>query len=194
MTPTTKLEAVNIMLSSIGEQPVNSLASGLVDAELAEKILDATSREVQASGWNFNSDYNYKLSPTFEGEVLVPANTLKVDGVTQSYDTDIIMRGKKLYNRRTHSFNIGKTVEVNIVFLLEFEDLPEAARRYITLRGARIFQDRTVGSAELHGFQQNDEMMALVELKDSDADVSDYSIFDDYSTYSVIDRIGGKVF
>ena len=45
LTATTKLEAVNTLLSSIGEAPVNSLTSGLVDAELAETILDSTSRK-----------------------------------------------------------------------------------------------------------------------------------------------------
>ena len=45
---TTELEAVNIMLSSIGEAPVNSLSSGLVDAELAQTTLHNVSREVQA--------------------------------------------------------------------------------------------------------------------------------------------------
>ena len=36
LTATTKLEAINTMLSAIGESPVNSLTSGLVDAEQAE--------------------------------------------------------------------------------------------------------------------------------------------------------------
>ena len=46
-TPTTKLEAVNTMLSTIGEAPVNNLSSGLVDAETAETILNNVSRSVQ---------------------------------------------------------------------------------------------------------------------------------------------------
>ena len=48
-TPTTELEAVNIMLSTIGEAPVNNLDSGLVDAETAETILKNVSRDVQLS-------------------------------------------------------------------------------------------------------------------------------------------------
>ena len=38
--PTTKLEAVNIMLSAIGEAPVTKLNSGLVEADIAETILE----------------------------------------------------------------------------------------------------------------------------------------------------------
>ena len=54
MTPNTKLEAVNIMLSAIGEAPVNRLSSGLVEAETAETILNQINRSVQAEGWHFN--------------------------------------------------------------------------------------------------------------------------------------------
>jgi len=46
MAATTKLDAVNTMLSAIGEAPVNSLSSGLVEAEIAETILNTTYREV----------------------------------------------------------------------------------------------------------------------------------------------------
>ena len=39
-------------------------------------------------------------------------------------------------------------------------DSPEAARRYITLKAARVFQERTVGSGTLYDFQQADEARA----------------------------------
>ena len=47
MATTTQLDAVNTMLSAIGEAPVNSLSSGLVEAEIAETILNTVDREVQ---------------------------------------------------------------------------------------------------------------------------------------------------
>jgi len=82
---------------------------------------------------------------------------------------------------------------MNTVVVLKFTDLPESARRYITIRSARIFQDRVVGSDLLHGFHQQDELRALVELKDADSLVNDHNIFDNYSVASVIDRVGGRV-
>jgi hypothetical protein len=188
MTPTTKLEAVNIMLSSIGDAPVNSLTSGLVDAEMAETILDATSRDVQSQGWHFNTDLNFTLPPLPNGEVQVPANCLKVDQVEAQTNFDLVMRGKRLYDRLNHTFKLAKSVKVDMVLFLDFEELPEAARRFITLRAARVFQDRAVGSSELHGFQEKDEMRAWVELKDAEADTADYSIFDNYSVTRVLDR------
>ena len=188
MTPTTKLEAINIMLSSIGESPVNSLTSGLVDAEMAETILNATSRDVQSQGWHFNTEPSYGIVPLASGELLLPANCLKVDQISSEREFDLVQRGSKLYDRKKHTFKIGRTVKVDMVIMLDFEQLPEAARRFITLKGARVFQDRAVGSAELHGFQERDELRALVELKDMEADTADYTIFDNYAVSRVFDR------
>jgi hypothetical protein len=192
MNPTSKLEAVNTMLSAIGEAPVNSLSSGLVDAELAESILDATSRTVQSMGWHWNTEYNYKLSPLLDGTVLLPKNALRCDQSPNfGYNEfDLVMRGAKIYDRKNHTFTIGKTIEVDLVLALDFEEMPEAARQYTTIRAARVFQDRTVGSGELHGFQEKDEARALIDLKDAEADLADFTIFDNYSVSRVLDRKG----
>lgn len=188
MTPTTTIEAVNIMLASIGEAPVNSLASGLVDAALAQNILSAVSRDVQSKGWSFNTDKKVKISPTAAGEIILPPNTLKADISVNDRETDLVQRGNKMYNRISHSFLVGKSVELDLVSMLDFEMLPEAARRFITLKGARMFQDQTVGSRELHGFQERDEMAAWIELQDSESDNADYTIFDNIDTYAIVNR------
>mgnify|MGYP000641860562 CR=1 FL=1 len=78
-TPTTKLEAVNSMLSTIGEAPVNSLTSGLVDAETAETILNEVSRSVQAHGWNFNSEPDYTVAADIGGNVVLPTEIIRAD-------------------------------------------------------------------------------------------------------------------
>jgi len=56
MAGTSKLDAVNTMLSSIGEAPVSSLSSGLIEAEIAETILDTIDREVQSMGWHLTQN------------------------------------------------------------------------------------------------------------------------------------------
>ena len=125
MTPTTKLEAVNIMLSTIGESPVNSLSSGLVDAEMAETILNSVSRAVQSEGWNFNREFNMIMGPTLDGEIVVPNNTLRADATLSADSKDLVQRGSKMYDKRNHTFKINKDVKLDLVVQLEFEDLPE---------------------------------------------------------------------
>ena len=62
-TRTTELEAVNTMLSTIGEAPVNSLTGSLpTDASMAKNILNEVNREVQSGGWKFNTSYKSTLS------------------------------------------------------------------------------------------------------------------------------------
>ena len=56
ITPTTELQAVNTMLSTIGEAPVNSITgTTTVDVSVAKNILDETSMSIQSQGWNFNT-------------------------------------------------------------------------------------------------------------------------------------------
>jgi len=78
--------------------------------------------------------------------------------------------------------------------MLYFTEIPEVARRYITIKAARLFQERVVGSDNLSAMNRADEQQALFALKEMESENGDYNIFDDGSTYSVLDRsIGHKV-
>ena len=198
-TPTTKLEAVNSMLSTIGEAPVNSLTSGLVDAETAETILNEVSRSVQAHGWNFNSEPDYTVAADTSGNVVLPTEIIRADLANsetkyRSSKQEYVQRGNKMYDKIKHSFNIGKALKLDVVVLLDFEVCPEVARRYVTVKAARIFQERVVGSDSLSAMNRNDEQEALFSLREMEGDNGDYNIFDDYGTTRVLDRsIGTKV-
>lgn len=191
MTASTKLEAVNIMLSTIGESPVNSLSSGLVDAELAETILNDTSRVVQSEGWNFNREYNLGVTPTLAGEIILPNNILRADAVYEPYSKDLVQRGDRMYDKKEHTFKINDTVELDIVVELEYEDLPEVAKRYIAIKAARLFQARVLGSETLHGFTQEEETQAFYSLREFENDTEDFNVFDSYDVFRVIDRNRG---
>ena len=187
------------MLTAIGEAPVNTLSSGLLDAETAETILNEVSRGVQARGWNFNSEPDYTFAADTNGNVILPAEVIRADLAQsetkfRSSTNEYIQRGNKMYDKVNHTFNIGKKLKLDVVVLLEFEDLPEVAKRYITLRSSRIFQERVVGSDTLSAMHRQDEQQALFDLKEHESDNGDYNIFDDHGTYSVLDRqVGTKV-
>jgi len=198
-TPTTKLEAVNSMLSTIGEAPVNSLTSGLVDAETAETILNEVSRSVQASGWNFNSEPDYTVAANISGEVRLPTEVIRADLADsetkfRSNKNEYVQRGNKMYDKIKHTYDIGAPLTLDVVVLLNYELCPEVARRYISVKAARIFQERVVGSDTLSAMNRNDEQEALFALREMEGDNGDYNIFDDRSTARVLDRsIGTKV-
>lgn len=173
LTPMSELEAVNMLLESIGEAPVNTLESGLSEAHIARQTLTQASRKCQSRGWWFNTE-TVTLSPNTDKEIHLPANCLKVETGLEH----IVYRGSRLYDRADNTYKFEGQVRAQLVIGLSFDELPEVARHYIAVRAGRIFQDRTVGSTSLHGFQREDEQMAWHELHETELENGNYNIFD----------------
>jgi hypothetical protein len=192
----SELQAVNMMLTTIGEQPIANLndKAGLQDASIAQDILHNTSRQVQSRGWIFNTDLQKILSPDSTtaggGKIKVDSNVLRIDTTSKvrSNKTDVVERAGYLYDREKNTNLFTDTVTVDYVTFLPFESIPESARRYIAVKSARIFHDRVVGSGELHAFFQQDEMQAWSDLLEYQSEIGDFNIFDDYDTFRVVDR------
>lgn len=187
LTKTTQLEAINTMLSAIGEPPVNSLSSQRADSLIAVQILNEVSREVQSYGWHFNIEYKVVMTPDSSGFIYLSENVARVD-TAPTEGLDIIVRGNRIYNKATNSYVFSSALTVTQIVMLDFEEIPEPARRYIMIRAARIFMDRMVGSEKHHMFNLQDEVMALGKMREYEMDTADYSIFDEYSTASIIMR------
>lgn len=177
----TELDAVNLMLESVGEQPVNTLVdTGIADVEIAQNILHNTSRNLQVRGWTFNNEIDYPLVRDVNNNIQVPTNVLKV----RPKDTtmDIIQRGGKLYDKTNHTDVFTKDVKCDITFFLDFTDLPQAARTYIYVLASRDFQKKVLGSDTLTSITKEDEEMARVAFLEAESDVGCYNIFDSYDT------------
>ena len=165
----TKLEAVNQMLDAIGEHPVQSLESGLDDAEAAERMLDRVSKEVQEDGWSVNSEENFKLVRTAQNEIAVPHNTIKVDTVRRSKHINVVNRNGKLWDVTNQSFTFTEDVFVDIVFFLKFEELTFALQSYIAAWAAQRFQESELGSLSLDSFTSRQVQRAWTKLLAEDA-------------------------
>lgn len=182
-TRTTELEAVNTILSTIGEAPLNSLTGSLpVDGTVALNILSEITREVQSAGWHFNTHYKVTLTRDTDNKIPLATNILRVELDNNRYSKvqyDIVQRDNYLYNLAKNQITFDTNFEdVTVVYLLPFNEIPEQAKRYITIRSARVFHDRTLGANTLHKFSTEDEARALIVLKQAEATTGDYSIFD----------------
>jgi hypothetical protein len=179
LAPLTELEAINIMLSTIGEAPINSLTAdqSTVDVGIAQTVLREISIRVQEEGWQFNTEINWRLNVVAgTSELQIPQNCIQIDTTGPDRDVDVAMRGQRLYDRKNHTFKFDKSLLVNMVLLLDFTDIPQAARHYINVRAARVFQQRVVGSELLGSFTARDEMLARASLKKLDSNNADYNI------------------
>ena len=190
LSPTTKLDAINTMLSTIGEAPINTLEDiGSVDAVMAEQILDTTSREVQGRGWHWNTEHEYEIQPDSNGYLWLPSTVLRADDAKGRLGKDVVVRGQRLYDRRRHSYVFTDPMTIDLMVLLTFEELPQSAKHFIMIRASRIFQERVVGSGTLSGFTEMDEVWAKFQLEEMEGDIAEYNILtDSYSVARVLDR------
>lgn len=188
MALTTELESVNQMLGHIGESPVNSISDEAalpISASTALVVLREVAKEVQTEEWHFNTVTDYEPILEVSGKLRLPDNTLFVDAADKQ--EDVVQRGLYLYNRKDRTDVFSGTLKVDLTVQLDWDELPEVARRYITLRASRLFQGRMVGSAELQSLLAVDEMQARARLLELDSQSSDRTIFDSEDVYR---RIG----
>ena len=182
-TRTTELEAVNTILSTIGEAPLSTLTGSLpVDGTIAKNVLSEVSREVQSQGWHFNTHYKVTLSRDTNNKIPLATNIVRVEIDPRRYSKvsyDIVQRNNELYNLAKNEDTFDTNFkDATVVYLLPFDEIPEQAKRYITIRSARIFHDRTLGANTIHKFSQEDEAKSLSILKQAESHTGDYSIFD----------------
>lgn len=192
-TTATKLQAVNTILSAIGELPTTQGvldAGSSADVSMAEQILDEVNREVQMEGWHFNTDSKITFTPNASNLIVVPDNVVRI--TASGYDITIRYTGtaRQLYNKtdNTYEFLSPLTEEAVVVYLFDFYGIPEPAKRYITIRAARLFQDRMVGSASHHKFSERDEFKALLDLKEYEGSTARDNIFSDVGVFNIIKR------
>jgi len=175
---TTELEAVNICLSTIGEQPVNSIPeSGVNKATMARDMLYEKSRELQEEGLACNKEVEVELSLNGDNQIVLPINCISVDP-TYGDDNDFVERNGKLYDRENHTYTFTKNVYVDIVYFLQWTDLPEHVRRYITISTARIFQKRVLGNETIDKFSIEDEYKAKSQFIRKELNIEDMSLLD----------------
>ena len=175
----SELEAINLMLSTIGEAPVSTLnVTGDLNVSVARQVLYDVSREVQTEGWYFNTEVDYPLARTVDGYINIPTNTLSLD-LAQSYDyLNVTQRGTRLYDRTNHTFIFTQDLKADIVLFLDWDSLPQPARQYVAIVSARRFQRRMLGSDLTESVTKDEELKARAQLDDADSWSRDFNMAD----------------
>jgi hypothetical protein len=191
LAPTSELMAVNNMLASIGESRVDSLANlDVEDAGIAIDTLRSVSRAIQLVGWHWNTDVDLIIDPDADGYVKVPASALKVIVTKERPDLDLVQRGVRLYDRVKHSYKFTESIKVDLVCMLPFEELPEAARQFIFVSAGRTFQQGTIGNVTLDRFSEGNVKAALLALEAAEAETGRYNILTgSWSVFRIVNRV-----
>ena len=160
----TRLQAINQMLATIGEAPVDTLTEGGVDIAIAEATLDNVSRETMNFGWVFNT-YSTTYVPDSDGYITIPSNVLRLEGPEGSR---YVLRSDRLYDLEDDTNVFTSNITLTIVEMLEFDDMPEACKTYVTLKASRVFADRQLGDNQLAAYSRQEEQNAWADLRKED--------------------------
>lgn len=165
---TSLLDAVNICLENIGEQPVNSLDNEQIqDARVAERTILEVHKQEQVRGWSWNREYAYPFSKNALNEIRVPDTVIEFSPNSYQWNGRFQLRGQRVYDLLNRTYDIDDTIDeitADVIFLLAWDDVPEAFNRFVTIRAARVFSDRTLGSEALFKYTAKDEADAQALL------------------------------
>jgi len=176
--PVNELEAVNMLLAAVGEAAVSSLETATtVDVTQAKNLLSNINREVQQKGWHFNTEWDVVLS--LDSDSRIPLGTTVLSIYSPSKMTTI--RGREgspfLYDLDNNTFTWNASINDAVtITLLDFEDIPQTARQYITTKAARIFQEEIIGQVSAEAVNRQEEVEAYADLLDDEGERSGYNV------------------
>ena len=183
----TELSAVNSILGSIGQSPITSLTQQagqpdpLANPEISfiKNLLDEVNKDVQVSGWHFNTQHRVKQSPDANGNYVVPQNSILYDISDGQIDrdTDVTKIDGKLYDLVHQTDVFTKDYYFDIITLYRFADVPPAIQRYIIARAAVRAATQLVNNPDLVKLLQLEEAQTKATAYEYDCEQGDHSFF-----------------
>ena len=196
----TELSAVNAILGAIGQSPITQLKdpnTGTVtnanpEVQFIYNLLRDANVDVQAEGWHFNIEKHVTYEPDDTGKIKIDDDILKID-VTEGWrkrSYDVVNRNGYLYDKYDHTDDWSDHTEINldIIKLHSFENLPTVFRRYIIARASRVAATQLVANRELTQLlaaQEGTARAALMEYECNQGNTTMFGFPEDssYTTY-----------
>jgi hypothetical protein len=186
ITPLTELEAVNEILGSIGESPVNSLEDNVsVDVVNALRILKSTSRNIQSMGWTCNTFEDVEMIPDSETK-RIRWSPLWI--TIKSSDKQYIKRGEYLFNKTDNTYKFNSTIKLTVIMFEDFEDIPDVLRNYITAKAVRQFQSRYLSAEELTQESRQNEAEAWKNLQEYEMEINNFNMLNNTDIQTSLNR------
>ena len=176
----TELDAVNQILSSVGQAPVTTLDLQNPEVAIVLTTLREVNRQVQSEGWHFNVEPHYTFTPDSDTkEIAFPTNVLQLDTSKDTHRDayNPIRRNGKFYDKLKHTYKWDESITADVTWLFEFDDIPPAIQIYITARAARLAANKLVGDANLSQLLQEQEFQTRAAAIEYDCNQGDYSVF-----------------
>ena len=183
----TELSAVNSILGAIGQAPLTTLNFDNPEVSFIFNLLRDANVDTQSEGWHFNTEYHVKFSPDANKKIAIGNDILSMDlhDNQARRHHDLVRRNGFLYDKQDHTDVFTTDLDLDIVRLYEFEDLPIVFRRYITYRASRVAATKLVANPQLVKLLAQQEALARAALMEYECNQADHSMFgfEDNSAY-----------
>ena len=181
------LSAVNSILGAIGQAPVTKLEYDNPEISLVYNLLKECTVDVQTEGWQFNTEYSRYFPLNTSNEIPIPEGTLRAslsqERIIKHNSFNVTIREGKLYNLDLHTYDFegweaqrpvkngtkwkyekAPGVCLDVVTLLDFDDLPSVAQRYVTYCAAQRAATQLVTNRELTQLIQQQTGMLRAQM------------------------------
>ena len=177
----TELSAVNNILGAIGQSPLTTLNFDNPEVAFIYNLLRDANVDTQAEGWHFNTEKHVAYAPDANGKIAIANDVLQLD-VSEGWTHrvyDVIRRDGFLYDKIDHTddFSSITTIDLDVVKLYTFENLPIPFRRYITYRASTKAATQLVANPNLVKLLQGQEALARASLMEYECNQGNHSMF-----------------
>ena len=198
----TELSAVNSILGAIGQAPITQLKdpnTGAItnanpEIQFIYNLLRDATVDVQSEGWHFNRERHVPFAKdSVTNKITIPADVVRID-LPDNWSRrhyNFVRRGGFLYDKITHTdvfTDMVSPIELDIIKIYPFEDLPPVFKRFITYRASRSAATQLVANPQLVQLLGTQEAIARASLMEYECNQGNHSMFgfeDDtaYNTY-----------
>ena len=178
----TELSAVNSILGAIGQAPVTSLVFDNPEISFIFNLLRDANVDTQAEGWHFNTERHVKYTPdSVTGKIAIANDVLQLD-VSQGWSRrtyDVVKRSGYLYDKIDHTddFSTIDSIDLDVVKMYSYEDLPTVFKRYITYRASRQAATQLVANPNLAKLITQQESLARAAIMEYECNQGNHSMF-----------------
>jgi len=187
----TELSAVNAILGAIGQSPVTSINKTNPEIGFIYNLLRDANVDLQNEGWHFNTERHVKYTPDSNNKIAVGNDVLKMD-VTDGWAKrhyDVVKRNGFLYDKYDHTDDWSELtdgIDLDIVRLISYEDLPEVFKRYIIYKAAVRAATQLVGNPQLAQLLAQQEALQRAAIMEYECNQGNHTMFSlpEDSTYN----------
>lgn len=180
-------------MTTLGETADGTVTYANPEVSFIYNLLRDSNVDVQNEGWHFNTERHVEYTPdSVTNKIAIGNNVLKLD-VSEGWirrEYDVVNRNGYLYDKLDHTddWSDVTTIDLDVVYLYEFENIPSVFQRYITYRASRMAATQLVANPELVKLLATQEAMARATCLEYECNQANHSMFgfeDDtvYQTY-----------